>query len=125
MRLRDIDEDWAEELLSQRYFSEFENHWEELSNNSPEVSNNQYQQILKDADEICRGICRSLHHELEVCIYDDYILIATYLIADMNDKYIAGMLQSYLEGEIPMLSIKPTDKSLQKVFNKFHKKINQ
>ncbi|MCQ9635649.1 hypothetical protein MP477_11825 [Chryseobacterium sp. WG23] len=119
MSLEEIDDDGADEFLAQRYYSEFENHWEELSDNRPEISYDQQKQILNDADEICKSMCKSLHHELEACIYDDYILIATYLIAGEHDKHIAGMCLSYMEEEIPMLSIIPTDKRLQDIFKEF------
>lgn len=119
MGLDEIDEEEAEELLAQRFYSKFENRWVGLCDDSPAVSINQHQQILNDADEICKSICRSLHHELEACIYDDYILIATYLIANVDDRCIAGMLQSYIKEEIPILSLKSTDKSLQVIFNEF------
>lgn len=120
MGLDEIDEEEAEELLAQRFYSEFENRWEELSDNSPEINDSQYKQILNDANEICKSICNSIHHELEVCIYDDYILIATYLIADVDDRYAAGILQSYINNEIPTgISMLFTDKSLQVIFNEF------
>lgn len=119
MGLDVIDDEEAEELLAQRFYSEFENLWEKLSDNRPEISHNQYKQILNDAHEICKSICRSLHHELEVCIYDDYILIATYLIADVDDRHVAGILQTYINEEIPLLSMKSTDKSLQAIFDEF------
>lgn len=119
MSLEDIDEDWAEELLAQRYYSEFENLLEELHDNCPDISNNQYDQIMAASNEISDNICKDLHHELIACICEDFELIATYLIAGENDKYIAGMCLSYTQGEIPMLSIDPTDKSLQEVFKNF------
>lgn len=119
MGLHEINEDWAEELLAQRYYSEFENLLEELHDNCPDISNNQYDQIMAASNEISDNICKDLHHELLACICGDFELIATYLIAGENDKYIAGMCLSYMEGEIPMLSIDPTDKSLQEVFKNF------
>lgn len=47
MGLDVIDDEEAEELLAQRFYSEFENLWEKLSDNRPEISHNQYKQILK------------------------------------------------------------------------------
>lgn len=117
--LDEIDEEEAEELLAQRYYSEFENILEELHDNCPDISNNEYDQIMAASNEISDNICKDLHHELLACICGDFELVATYLIASENDKYIAGMCLSYMEGEIPMLSIDPTDRSLQEVFKEF------
>ncbi|KFF11067.1 hypothetical protein IW15_18090 [Chryseobacterium soli] len=120
MGLDEIDEDWAEELLAQRYYSEFENLWEKLSDDRSEISKDQYDQIISASKEISDKICEDLHHELIACICEDFELIATYLIAGENDKHIAGMLQSYINNEIPTdLSMKSTDKSLQEIFNEF------
>lgn len=119
MSLEEIDDDGADEFLAQRYYSEFENLLEELFDNKPGIRNEQYNEIKSASKEICDNIRKDLHHEIVSCIYEDFELIATYLIAGEDNKYIAGMCLSYMEEEIPLLDMISTRRSLQEVFNEF------
>ena len=54
MSLEDIDEDWAEDLLTQRYFSEFESNLETLFYNKPLIDRRQSKQLKNDVLEIIK-----------------------------------------------------------------------
>ncbi|MDY0931629.1 hypothetical protein [Chryseobacterium sp. CFBP8996] len=120
MELEDIDEDLEEELLTQRYFSEFEEHLESLSDNQPDIDKEMQELIDFHGNEIYKIIPKDLHHELAICIQMDFELIAAYLILGVNNDYVGGMFLSYTAyNEIPMLSLKPVDITLEKAFQDY------
>jgi len=123
MSLDEIDEDWAEELLAQRYYSGFEDIWVELSDNCPEKSSDDSTQIQNAMKEIKQHIPKELHHELALCIYEDFDLLARYVVAGEDNRYIASMCLCYAEGYIPMLALEPTNKSLQDAYTEFKMKM--
>lgn len=122
MSLEDIDDDCAEEILALRYYSEFEDKWTELRENSPIINKLRLDKIKLYSEEIYKNLPKKLHHELSLCIYEDFELLATYLIADEDNRYIAEMLLCYADGNIPSLYLEKSEKSIQKVFNKLQVK---
>lgn len=123
MSLVEIDEDWAEELLAQRYYNGFEDIWVELSDNCPGISSDDSTQIKNATKEIKPHISKELHHELALCIYEDFDLIARYVVAGEDNRYIASMCLCYAEGNIPMLTLEPANKSLQDAYSEFKMKM--
>lgn len=120
MELEHMDEDWEEELLTQRYFSGFEKRLESLCDNQPELDKEIGGLISSYGDEVHKKMPKDLHHELAMCIQMDFELIAAYLISGVDNKYIAGMFLSYaVNNEIPLLNLRCADISLEDAFQNF------
>lgn len=120
--LEDIDDDCAEEILALRYYSEFEYQWTELSENSPIINDSQLDKIKSYSEEIYQILPKELHHELSLCIYEDFELLAIYLVANEDDRYIAEMLLSYADGNIPSLYLEKSVKNIQEALNELQDK---
>lgn len=122
MSLEDIDDNRAEEILALRYYSEFEHRWTELSENSPIINDSQLDKIKSYSEEIYQILPKELHHELSLCIYEDFELLATYLVTNEDNRYIAEMLLSYADRNIPSLYLEKSDKNIQEALNELQDK---
>ncbi len=122
MSLEDIDDDFAEEILTLRYCNEFEYQWTELSDNCPDISEIFSKQIVADSEKIYKSLPKKIHHEISSCICEDFELLAGYLIANEDNRYIAEMLLSYADGNIPSLYLEKSEKSIQEAFNELQDK---
>lgn len=76
----------VEELMAQRNCSDFTRYWNLLHEECPTVKDTYYETIRNDTKKIHQSLPKKLHHDIALCICEDYRLIATYLIANKSNS---------------------------------------
>jgi hypothetical protein len=115
LSLTNYDDFTVDEIISRRDFSEFSSVWEELSDDRPNLNEDDDKIVKLLCEEVYNNIPKGIHHELSNMVVSDFELILTYLISGEHNPYLSCLFWCYCIKVIPEHPLEKFDKTLEEL----------